>query len=471
MTGRRNQPAGRRRVNLVMGVVAATAALAVAAAARAQQQPDGLEARVDRYVQPYVDSRNFSGVVLVARDGRPVVRQAYGLANVEFAVPNHVETKFHIASVSKAFTAAAVLLLQQEGRLDVRDPVSRHLPGYPNGDRVTIHHLLTHTSGIPNVNDLPDYDERARSRHTVADIVGWFRDTPLDFEPGTRYRYSNSNYNLLALLVERVSGESYGAYLRSRILDPLGLSSTGHDGDVERVIAGMAAGYVPEGLDGVRKAPFLDWSVKTGNGSLYSTADDLLRWTRAVRAPGLFTAKSLEQMFTEHVDGVGYGWFIRKGPRRTVAMTGRSPGFSASLEQAVADDVVVVLVSNLYSSVTQTMAADVLAMAFGEERAPLVPATPVRVPASRLDQYVGIYKFGDDFTFNPGLVVRVEREGESLRMVGSGGMGTSYLIALPGERFLDRAYGGQVTFDTAGGDRAIALRWNFGRDFTARRQP
>ena len=449
----------------------AVALLVVVAVPRANSPPDTLEARVDRYVKPYVDSRNFSGVVLVARDGRPIVRLAYGFANVELAVPNRPETKFHIASVSKTFTAAAVLLLQQQGRLDVRDPVSRHLPGYPNGDRLTLHHLLTHTSGIPNVNNFPDYDERTRFRQALPDIVRWFRDRPLEFEPGARYSYSNSNYNLLALVIERASGEAYGSYLQSRILDPLGLSSTGHDEDVERVIPGMASGYVPEGQAGVRRAPFLDWSVKTGNGSLYSTVDDLLRWTRAVRAPGLFASRTLEQMFTEHVDGVGYGWFIRKDPRRTVAMTGRSPGFSASLEQSVEDDVTVILVSNLYSSVTQTMAGDVLAMAFGEDRVPLVPAVPVRVPVSRLDQYVGVYQFGGDFTFNPGLVVRVEREGDALRMVGSGGMGTSYLIALSGDRFLDRLYGGYVTFSAVASDEASEMRWNFGRDFTARRQP
>jgi CubicO group peptidase (beta-lactamase class C family) len=454
----------------MVGVGLATAALAVADATPVSQPADGLEARIDRYVQPYVDTRNFSGVVLVAREGRTAVRRGYGLANVELAVPNRPETRFHIASVSKPFTAAAILLLQQEGRLDVRDPVSRHVPGYPNGDRITLHHLLAHTSGIPNVNDLPDYDRQARFRHTVSDIVGWFRDQPLEFEPGARYRYSNSNYNLLALVIERVSGRPYGDYLRSKILDPLGLRSTGHDDDVERVVPDMASGYVPEGAAGLRKAPFLDWSVKTGNGSLYSTADDLLRWARAVRSPGLFTAQTIEQMFTEHVDGVGFGWFIRKAPRRSVAINGRSPGFSASLEHVAAPDVTVIVLSNVYSGVSQAMAGDLVAMALGEDRTPSVPGVPVRVPAARLDQCVGAYGFGDDFTFNPGLVVTVERENGSLRMTGRG-MGTTYLIALPDGRFLDRSYGGFVTFAATGGEKAAELRWNFGRDFVARRQP
>jgi len=124
--------------------------------------PDSLEARVEAYVEPYVRSNNFSGVVLLAREGKVVLRKGYGMANYELGVPNTPESKFHIASVSKSFTAAALLLLEQQGKLSVNDPLSKFIPDYPNGDRITIHHLLAHTSGIPDVNRLPGYEEKSR---------------------------------------------------------------------------------------------------------------------------------------------------------------------------------------------------------------------------------------------------------------------------------------------------------------------
>jgi D-alanyl-D-alanine carboxypeptidase len=158
----------------------ATAMLVVAGTSSGQGvQLDDLDTRIERHVEPYVATSNFSGVVLVARNGRPVTRQAYGYADDELSVPARPDTKSHIASASKSFTAAALLLLEQQGRLGVNDGVGRFVSGYPNGDRLTLRHLLVHRSGIPNVDDFPDYDERSRFPQALAEIVSWFRDRPL----------------------------------------------------------------------------------------------------------------------------------------------------------------------------------------------------------------------------------------------------------------------------------------------------
>ena len=154
-----------------------------------------LAARVDAYVLPYVQSNNFSGAILIAQGEKVLLRKGYGQANVELAVPNSPETRFHVASISKSFTAAAVVLLEQRGKLSTSDPLSKHIPGYPNGERITIHHLLVHASGIPNVNNFPDYDRWSLFPHSLDEIIGWFKDKPLEFKPGERYSYSNSNYN------------------------------------------------------------------------------------------------------------------------------------------------------------------------------------------------------------------------------------------------------------------------------------
>ena len=184
-------------------------------------QSPSLERKIDEYVRPFLDAGGFSGAILAAKDGRILLSKGYGMANYELGISNTPKTKFHIASVSKTFTAAAVLLLEETSRLKVSDPVAKFVPDYPQGERITIHHLLTHTSGIPNVNDFPDYGRWSRFPHQLEEIVGWFKRKPLEFAPGERYGYSNSNYNLLAFIIEKASGERYGDFLKRRIFDPL----------------------------------------------------------------------------------------------------------------------------------------------------------------------------------------------------------------------------------------------------------
>jgi len=426
-----------------------------------------LEARVAAYVEPYVRTNNFSGVILVTRDGRPLFRRGYSSAVREFDIPATPETKFHVASVAKSFTAAAIMLLEQRGRLRTSDPLDRFIPGYPNGSRLTLHHLLAHTSGIPNVNALPDYDARSRFAHGLDEILSWFKDKPLEFEPGARYAYSNSNYNVLAAVIEKVSGKSYGAFLEETIFRPLGMTDTAHHGDARAVVPRLAVGYAPAGGDAVERAPYLDWSIKTGNGSLYTTVDDLAKWDMALYGNALLNEASRGEMFKEQVEGVGYGWFVRKGRHPSLASNGRAPGFSASIERFVGDRTCVIVLSNLYSSMSQSMAADIAAIVFGEDRKPSIPASPVTLGEAETARCLGRYRFGQDFSFNPGITAEIKRDGRWLVLVGGGGAGTSYLIPVGKGRFIDRGYGGLVTFETDAEGEIVALDWNFGRDYRA----
>ena len=202
-----------------------------------------LEAQVDAYVKPYLDLEGFSGSILIAKGGRVLLSKGYGMANYELSVPNTPQTRFHLASVSKTFTAAAIMILQERGQLSVKDPLSKFIPDYPNGERITLHHLLTNTSGIANVNNFPEYNTQSKFPHTPADLVEMFKQKPLDFEPGTRpYTESNSNYNLLAYIIEKLSGKSYGEFLKENIFNPVGLRSTGHDGNAQEVLPNRASG-------------------------------------------------------------------------------------------------------------------------------------------------------------------------------------------------------------------------------------
>jgi len=245
-------------------------------------QGGAIAKQVDTYLKPYLDAASFSGAVLLARGGKVLLSKGYGMANYELNIPNTPQTKFHIASLSKTFTAAAILQLQERGLLSVQDPIARFIPDYPRGNEITLHHLLTHTSGIPDINGVPEYDSLSRFAQTPASLIAVFRDRPLLFEPGARYSYSNSNYNLLAFVIEKVSGKTYGEFLQENIFGPAGMTSTGHDGDPATLLTNRATGYVPSGLFDLANAPFLDWSAKTGNGSIYSTVEDLYRWDRVL---------------------------------------------------------------------------------------------------------------------------------------------------------------------------------------------
>ena len=326
-----------------------------------------LEAKIDAYVKPFVEMSAYSGSILIAQKGKVVFRKSYGMANYELDVPNTPQTKFHIASVSKPCTAAAILLLEERGQLSVKDPLSKYIPDYPSGDKITVHHLLTHTSGIPNVNNFPQYNNWSRFPQTPASNIEKFKDKPLLFQPGERYDYSNSNYNLLAFIIEKVAGKSYGAFLQETIFAPLGMTDTAHDGAPQAIVKNMATGYVPVGFRDLEEAPYLDWTIKTGNGSLYSTVDDLYKWDRALYTEKLLKRATLARMFTPHTPNVGYGWFISKRLNRDCyRINGRSPVFQGELQRYVKDDVCVLVLGNNYSGAASFMIDNIAAIVFDE---------------------------------------------------------------------------------------------------------
>jgi CubicO group peptidase (beta-lactamase class C family) len=212
-----------------------------------------------------------------------VFENAYGLADRTFGVPNTTTTKFHIASLSKPITAAAVLLLADRGALSLADPVSRFVPGFPRGDHIMIEQLLTHYSGLADASSTAAYSEWSRFAATPAALVDRLAALPPRGEPGKAYFYSNSNYLLLALVIEKASGMSYGEFLATNLFKPLGMTGTAHPALDAAIVDHLASGYMPVGAAGFEKPPYLDWTSKTGNGSLYSTARDLLAFHRALQ--------------------------------------------------------------------------------------------------------------------------------------------------------------------------------------------
>lgn len=371
-----------------------------------------LAAQVDRFLAPLLATNNFSGTVLVANGDRIVFEKGYGAASIEQSVVNGPATVYQIASVSKPFTSAAVLLLAEQGKIDLHAPLTRVLPDYPGGAALTVHHLLSHTSGIPNINDFDDYEDIQRRPHSPEQLVALFKDKPLEFAPGARYSYSNSNYNLLALIIEKVAGVEFGAFLDQAVFHKLGLERTGHHGSMTRIIPGASSGYSPAGATGLERATYVDWSVKTGNGSLYSDAAGIAKFLHATHSGKLLGPASLAAAFTPHTPNVGYGWFLTTANGRQIHhANGRSPGFAAQADYYVKDGVSVVVLSNTYVSVATDIARAVGAMYFGEPVKPMPALKPDRLTPAQASRLEGRYQFGPDYYVPNALMTIRSRDG------------------------------------------------------------
>lgn len=421
-----------------------------------------LDARVNAYVKPYLDIGGFNGTILIAKGGKVLLSKGYGMANYEVGVPNTSQTKFHIASVSKTFTAAAILLLEERGLLNVNDPLAKFIRDYPNGDKITVHHLLTNTSGIPSINNFPDYDAWSKFPHTPEDLIEKFKNKPLDFNPGTRgYTESNGNYNLLAYIIEKLSGKSYGEFLEENIFAPLSMKDSGHDGRPEMILKNRANGYVPAGISELKNAPYLDWSIKIGNGSIYSTAEDLYKWDRSLYTETILKKATIEKIFNE-----GYGWFDSKRfSRRAIRMNGRSPGFQSEIQRYVDNDICIIVLGNNYAPTASLIAEGLAAIIFGEKYEIPKLAKPVKLDPKIFDAYVGRYKFGPDF-FVPGGIYAIEKRNDQLFMVTKAINDT--LTPQSETNFFDRTFWATIIFVKNDEGNATNLIWRYGgKDYRA----
>jgi CubicO group peptidase (beta-lactamase class C family) len=363
-------------------------------------------AEIEGYVAAAVQRSRFSGAILIARDGQVLVRKGYGMADVENDVAVTPETKFRIGSLTKQFTAAAVLILQERGKLQTRDPVCNYLPGCPAAwQRLTIHHLLTHTSGLPNV----DHTVEARSPMSLGYVIQTFREAALEFNPGARHGYSNTNYLLLGYVIEKASGQTYESFIDENIFRPLKLTATGYDRH-ERILKGRASGYSLRG-GGLVNASYVDMSVPFAAGGLYSTVDDLYRWEQSFYGETLLTVGSAKAMFTPHKGGYGYGWYVgEQHGRKFVGHGGWLGGFSAAIARYPDDKLTVIVLSNLDSAPVNMMARHLAAIALGVEAPALAERKVASIDPKLLDAYVGQYRLAPD------LLITITKE--SGRLVG-----------------------------------------------------
>src|SRR5258706_6494279 len=266
-------------------------------------------AKIDELMKVYNSYQQFNGAVLVAENGKVIVKKGYGMANMEWNIPVETDTRFRLGSITKQFTSMLVLQLVQEGKIKLEGKLTDYLPDYrkETGDRITIHQLLNHTSGIPSYTGLPNFfQDVSRNPYSVSDFVKKFASGDLEFEPGTKFNYNNSGYFLLGAIVERVTGKPYEKVLKERIFDSVGMKNTGYDHH-ETILARRAAGYEKR-PGGYINAPYLDMSLPYAAGSLYSTVEDLYLWDQALYVDKLLSPQLKESLFKPGLMNYAYGW-------------------------------------------------------------------------------------------------------------------------------------------------------------------
>jgi CubicO group peptidase (beta-lactamase class C family) len=386
------------------------ALLALAADARAESQTAAFE----RYMDACVKVNRFSGCVLVAKEGKILFRRGYGLANAEHDVENTPETKFRLGSITKQFTAMAVMILSEQGKIRLDDPVGKYLTDAPKAwEGVTIHHLLSHTGGVPSYTSDPGYLAMMTYPVTVRSMIGRFRDKPLEFKPGQKFAYSNSGYFLLGAVIEKVTGKSYETFLKEAIFDPLGMKDTGYDWP-KTLLKNRASGYTLT-ANGLENAAYLDMGQPYAAGSLYSTVDDLARWDGALTEGKLISRESYARMFTPVKSDYAYGWGVTtRGGRKEISHGGGINGFVTQILRYPEKKVCVVVLCNVLPQNPGKVAHDLAAITFGEPYKVPVERKPVKVDSKVYDAYAGRYRLSRDVT------VTVTREGDRLMIQPTG---------------------------------------------------
>lgn len=426
--------------------------------------PSPLTAKVDEYMNAAMRVDGFSGSILVARGGQPIVSRGYGMANVEHAVPNTPQTVFRLASITKQFTAMAIMMLQERGKLNVGDSICKYFSDCPaSWQPVTVKHLLTHTSGIPSYTSFPDFAKTSVLPTTAAGMLAQLKDKPLESAPGEKYAYNNSGYFLLGIIIERTSGKSYADFLQENIFTPLGMKQTGYD-TPSAVIKNRASGYARQGGE-IINASYMDMTVPFAAGALYSTTEDMLRWDQALYTEKLVSNKSLDEIHTPFKNGYGYGWGIGKRfDRQIISHGGNINGFATQISRYPADRVTVIVLSNAQGAPAGRIANDLAAIVFGAPYEFPQQRKEIAVEPKILEKYVGEYQIEQ-----PKIVITVTLENAKL-LAQVAGQTKIVLSAESEDRFFSRDVNLLITFvkDAQGKITGLTLKQG-GGDFPARK--
>lgn len=362
--------------------------------ASAQQKPDPLSAGFDQIMAQKFKPDEPGATVLVARKGRVIYEKAFGMANLELGVPMQADNVFRIGSITKQFTAVAILQLMEQGKLDLQDDITRFIPDYPTqGNKITIEHLLTHTSGIQSYTGMKDFEERIMLDMTPTEVIDHFKDQPMNFAPGTKWRYNNSGYFLLGYIIEKITGKTYAEYLEENFFKPLDMRNSLYGND-RVIVKNRVSGYSCTD-NGFENALPMSMTQPYAAGSIQATVADLFKWHQAVHAYKLVKKETLDKAFTPYKlsDGsltdYGYGW--RLAYVQGSGTIEHGGGINGSLTMAIylpGEDVFVAVFSNSECNPPEDVTARLAAHAIGKP----YEHTEMPVEKAALEGYTGVYE-------------------------------------------------------------------------------
>lgn len=426
------------------------------------QPLQALPEKVDDYLLSAHRAYRFNGVALIAQGGRVILHKAYGLSNVNTQMRNDTSTRFPILSITKSFTAALVLKLQEQGKLSVENTLSQYVPDFPNANRITLRHLLTHTSGLFNYTELIGEEDSAIVCHPISRQFFFevIKDKPLSFTPGKQFSYNNTGYYLLGLVVEKVTGTPYEQAMRELIFKPLRMNHSGFD-FLHLPAESKAFGY--DTLTGASYSayPHPDSTVLFAAGGIYSTTRDLFSWGRGVATHRLLSESTWKRAFKE-----GYGWQTGTYERKAyIRHSGGYPGFMAEFVYYPGEDLTLILLNNFgtYTDGLFPLIMDLSSLIFGKPYDLWRERKEVKLDQKALESYVGTYRLNKKYAID--IVVRQGR----LYALGqaSSQMPVLALHATSPEGFFVWTFNTYLTFkkDTSGKVTAFLLR-EHGKDST-----
>lgn len=453
--------------------VMATGALLLASGAQAGDAPVAAADAIDRYLSARLPADAPGAAIIVIKEGKVLFRKGYGLADLELNVPVKPEMVFRLASVTKQFTAVAILMLAEQGKLSLADDIHRFLPDYPASAKpITIERLLNHTAGVPGFSDEYLSKRDMRAEITPAQILAIIKEQKAEFEPGNKWAYSDGGYELLGMIIEKASGLSYADFIEQRIFKPLGMQHSHYDRST-RIIPGRVKGYA-QTKEGYQNAEFLSMSLPWAAGSLASNVDDLAKWDAAIAdSDKLINAASRARMVTQYtLDGAAkpdfaYGFGVslvqRRGEAR-VGHNGQINGFTSAVLRMPKDHVYVAVLTNVENPklIPDLLAERVGAIAAGK---PYLEAAALTLPAEVLDTFVGSYRI------DAKNVRLISRDGQRLFMQRNSSGRKLELLAATQDTFIIQDAFNEVSFIKGSDGKVSTLRMSqvYGPDSVAAR--
>ena len=431
-------------INRKLTLAFATSLLALTATPALAQDTQ----RMEEVVEAEADTGKFMGAVLVAKGDEPMLNKAWGSADLEWDIANTTDTKYRIGSVTKQFTAVSILLLKEQGKLDLDAPISTYLEGTPETwSEVTVRNLIRHTSGIPSVTSLDEFNEIVRQPVSQDDLLAMYINLPLEFEPGSTWKYSNSGYLLLSRIIENLSEQPIGAFFQANLFDPLGMKATGFD-ITSQILPKRADGYSPTGDDvTVINAAYADMGIPSGAGALYSTTGDLHKWQRGLFGGQILSEESLAEYLTpsehEAMSGSHYahGVIVTKAEDNTVYWhSGGIQGFNSWLGYDADRQVTVAVLANLNGGAANKIGRQLFTLVHGGEVVLQADRVASEVDPADLAQYEGVFALAPTFK----ITMFVEN---GKLMAQATGQGANELFKESEDKFFLKVVDAQVRFN------------------------